>query len=54
MKENTNVSLQLLLLNDLFHSNVIDQSIYDKAVQKIIAFVSNKDSKKTPVVLATT
>lgn len=35
MRENTNISLQILILNDLFRTNVIDKDIYDKAVQKI-------------------
>lgn len=35
MRENANVSLQILMLNDLFRTNVIDKDIYDKAVQKI-------------------
>lgn len=33
----TNISLELLLLNDLFRTNVIDKEIYDKAAQKIEA-----------------
>lgn len=37
MKENTNISLQILMLNDLLYTNVIDKDIYDKAVQKIEA-----------------
>lgn len=35
MRENTNISLQILMLNDLLRTNVIDKDIYDKAVQKI-------------------
>lgn len=36
MKEkNTNASLQLLMLNDLLRTNVIDKDIYDRAVAKI-------------------
>lgn len=30
-----NVSLQLLMLNDLLRTNVIDKDIYDRAVAKI-------------------
>ena len=37
MKENTSVSLQLLMLNDLLRANVIDKDIYDRAVAKINA-----------------
>lgn len=35
MNRNTNISIQLLMLNDLLRSNTIDKEIYDKAVQKI-------------------
>ncbi len=35
MRENANISLQILMLNDLLRTNVIDKDIYDKAVQKI-------------------
>lgn len=37
MKQNTNISLELLFLNDLLRIRVIDQEIYDKAVTKINA-----------------
>lgn len=37
MKEKTNISLELLLLNDLLRTKVIDKEIYDKAVTKINA-----------------
>ncbi len=37
MRENANISLQILMLNDLLRTNVIDKDIYDKAVQKIEA-----------------
>lgn len=37
MKEKANISLELLLLNDLLRTNVIDKEIYDKAVAKINA-----------------
>ena len=37
MKEKTNISLELLLLNDLLRTKVIDNDIYDKAVAKINA-----------------
>jgi hypothetical protein len=35
-EEKLNISLEILLLNDLFHSNSIDKDIYDKATQKIL------------------
>lgn len=31
-----NISLKLLLLNELFHNKVIDRDIYEKAAQKIM------------------
>ena len=34
-KEKINVSLEILILNDLLRAKVIDKDIYDKAVQKI-------------------
>lgn len=40
MTEKTNISLELLLLNDLLRTNVIDKEIYDKATQKIEAFTN--------------
>lgn len=33
--KNTAISLQLLMLNDLLRTKVIDKEIYDKAVEKI-------------------
>ena len=36
-KERTNISLELLLLNDLLRTKAIDKEIYDKAAQKIIS-----------------
>lgn len=35
MKEKTNIALELMLLNDLLRTNVIDKEIYDRAVAKI-------------------
>ncbi len=32
MKENTNVSIQILVLNDLLRTNTIDKDIYDRAI----------------------
>ena len=37
MKEKTNITLELLLLNDLLRTKVIDKENYDKAVAKINA-----------------
>ena len=36
-KERTNISLELLLLNDLLRTKAIDKEIYDKAAQKIVS-----------------
>lgn len=41
-EQKTNISLELLLLNDLLRTNVIDKSIYDKAAQSILTFSSLK------------
>ena len=35
MNTKTNVSLELLLLNDLLRAKVIDKDLYDRAAQKI-------------------
>ena len=42
--ETKNISLELLILNDLLNTNAIDKDIYDKAVNKII---SSKKSAQT-------
>lgn len=39
--DNTTISLELLLLNDLLHANAIDKDIYDKAAEKIISAQKN-------------
>ena len=38
---NTTISFQLLLLNDLLNSGVIDQDLYDKAAHKITSAILN-------------
>ena len=40
MKKNTNISLQILLLNDLLRNNTIDQEIYDRVAKKITTYTS--------------
>ena len=41
-KNETKISLEILILNDLFQRNVIDKNIYDKAAQKIVAASKEK------------
>jgi hypothetical protein len=53
MKENTNISLQLLLLNDLLRTNIIDKDLYDRAAQQITTLVNTTKITDTPVILAT-
>ncbi len=43
-KTKTNISLELLILNDLLRTNVIDKSIYDEAAQKIITADKEKQA----------
>lgn len=44
MNEKKNISLELLLLNDLLQSKVIDKAIYDKAAQKILTADKEKQA----------
>lgn len=37
MNERKNIALELLLLNDLLRTNVIDETLYNMASQKIIS-----------------
>ncbi len=53
MKENANISLQLLLLNDLLRTKVIDKDMYDIALTKITSSSNIKTFNKQPVILAT-
>lgn len=53
MKENTNISLQLLLLNDLLHTNIIDKDLYDRATQKITTLVNTTKTTDARVIRAT-
>ena len=40
----TTISLELLLLNDLYQKHVIDKDIYDKAAQKITSAKKEKEA----------
>lgn len=40
--QNTTLSLQLLMLNDLLNQEVIDKDIYERATQKIETIVKDK------------
>lgn len=43
-EQKTTISLELLLLNDLLHTNAIDKDIYDKAAQKIVSIEKDKQA----------
>ncbi len=43
-KNQTNISLELLLLNDLLQTKAIDKDIYDKATQKILSINKEKQA----------
>ena len=43
-EKNAIISLELLLLNDLLRTKVIDRKTYDKAAQKIIATKNEKQA----------
>ncbi len=45
--EITILSLELLLLNDLLHTNAIDKTIYDKAAERIISKEKETQSPNT-------
>lgn len=53
MKEKNNISLELLLLNDLLKTNVIDETIYNLAANKIRAMKRIANDTENPRVLAT-
>jgi hypothetical protein len=48
---NTTITLQVLMLNDLLNSKVIDQKIYNQAIQKITG--SEEPTTEHPVLAAT-
>lgn len=51
--ENTSISLELLLLNDLLHTKAIDKNIYDQALRKILSAEENFTINNQPAALAT-
>ena len=51
--EKTNIPLEMLLLNDLLHEKVIDETIYNLAVKKIMALTKDTESNEQPDVLET-
>lgn len=53
MEKNTNISLQILILNDLYHTHTIDRSIYDKAIQKLTAMTDTNEQAEFSKLLAT-
>ena len=44
MRDNTIISLQVLLLNDLLRINVIDKEVYDMALRKIETLKKEKQA----------
>ena len=43
-EKKTKIYLELLLLNDLLRTKVIDKEIYDKAAQKIVSAKKEKQA----------
>lgn len=52
-EKKTNISLELLLLNDLLRTKAIDKDIYEKAAQKIGAIKNTVHGNNQPAMLAT-
>lgn len=52
-KNKTMISLELLFLNDLLRTKVIDKDIYDKAVQKIANIKKTTHPTNPPMIMAT-
>jgi len=52
-KKKTELSLELLLLNDLRRTNAIDETIYNMAANKIMAIKKTMKVDDNPRVLAT-
>ena len=43
-EKKTKISLELLLLNDLLRTKARDKEIYDKAAQKIVSAIKEKQA----------
>lgn len=52
MKEKNNLSLEILLLNDLLRTNKIDETIYNMAASRITAIKKTIKGENKPRVLA--
>ena len=52
-KDRITVSFELLFLNDLFSSDVIDKNLYDMAVKKIVSGDGTDRDIPEPSMLAT-
>ena len=52
MRTTTNISMEILLLNDLLNTNVIDRNLYDKAIEKIVALAKASNIEVPMTLLA--
>lgn len=52
MKDKVDFSMEILLLNDLFRTKLIDKDIYDKAVQKLVTLHKNVITTEMLMVMA--
>lgn len=52
MKEKTTISLEILLLNDLLRTKVIDMDLYEKAAKKIATIIPDTTTTTTVPVSA--
>lgn len=52
-KDKIDISLEMLLLNDLRHTNTIDETLYDLAAKKIMTIKKTIKVDDNPRVLAT-
>ncbi len=49
MENNKKITLEMMLLTDLFHSKVIDETIFTLASQRILSISSEESTKEQPV-----